>query len=141
MRLVGESPFDLLPAFRGGCGMIILGSGLAAPRPSGAHFVPFDGAAATRRIVQVTERLEGGLFADPPTGRLDELEDSYRPALVPAPQCEAERCCRLSLAVAGVDDQHRSLPPLSRGQSVLRNQLRHTGWHQAARLWRTACTS
>ena len=82
--------------------------------------MPLDGAAAAGRVVQLGQRLQGGLLADPPLGGLDELEDPDRPALVPATQGQAERRRRLPLAVTGVNDQQRPLAPLPGGQPVRR---------------------
>ena len=113
--------------------MIIVGSGLAAPRPPSAHLVPLDRPAAAGRVVKFGQRLERGLLADPPASGLDELENSHGPALIPAAQCEAERGGGLSFAVPGVNDQQRPLPPLPSSQPILRNQIRNTGRHYAAR--------
>ena len=77
-------------------------------------------ATAAGRVVQFAQRLEGSLLADSPLGGLDELEDAHRPALVPATQGQTERRGRLALAVTGVNDQQRPLPPLPGGQPVRR---------------------
>src|SRR5688500_5152173 len=90
--LLGKPSLDLLPAFRGSRSVIIVGSGFAAPGPSGAHLVPLDRSTAAGCVVQFTQRLEGSLLADSPSGGFDELEDAYRPALVPAAQRQTERC-------------------------------------------------
>ena len=83
VRLRNEPTLDLFPPFRSGGSMIIVGSGLAAPRPPSAHLVPLDRPAAAGRVVKFGQRLERSLLADPPASGLDELENSHGPALIP----------------------------------------------------------
>ena len=79
-------------------------------------------------VVQLVQRLQGGLLTDPPFGGLDELEDPHRPALVPATQGQAERRRRLPFAVTGMNDQQWPLPPLPGGQPVRRYDVRYARW-------------
>ena len=131
--LVGEPALDLRPALGGRRGVVLGLAGLARPGPAGAHLVPLDRAALAGVVVQRRRAFEGGLLADPPLGRLHELEDPDRPALVPAAQREPERGRRLPLAVAGVDDQQRPVAALPGGQPVVGDDERLSLRHQAAR--------
>ena len=83
---------DLRPALGGVGGVVVLAAGLARPRPARAHLVPLDRAAlAGLARAARPRRLQRGLLADPPLGRLHELEHPDRPALVPARAAPARR--------------------------------------------------
>ena len=119
VALVGEPALDLRPALGGRGGVVVVGAGLARPRPARAHLVPLDRAALAGLVVQLAEPLQHGLLADAPLGRLHELEDADSPALVPAAQREPERGGRLALAVAGVHHQQRPVAALPGGEPVV----------------------
>ena len=80
------------------------------PGPALAHFVPGDRAA----LAAGAERPQCVLLPHPPLGRLHELEDPHRPALVPGPQRHTERGGGFALAGPGVHDHQRPAAPRAR---------------------------
>src|SRR3954452_10236381 len=101
VALVGDPAADLGPALAGAVGRLL--EVLADPRPAVAHLLPVDPAQLARGLV----------LADLPLARLDELEDPA--AIAPRPRAHEhpEGARRLALAVAGEDDEQRTVARLA----------------------------